>query len=144
MRIDPRLSAAETKTYQILAPVSTHFKPARCADVDCPRHQLGWLTVVDEGTDLGQRQAHYIRTGAGRGFTERREGALTVFEFPAGQECFTQHRVRVERPEIFVVRDGDWRGNPRGTRPRRHANANDWVDDFQNHQSALADRLAKG
>ena len=36
-----------------------------------------------------------------------------VFTFEAGQQCFTQHHVP-DRPQFFVVRDGDWRGNPTG------------------------------
>ena len=94
---------------------------------------------------------HYIRKNSGRRFVESRvlsdEGVpLTAFRFEAGQRCFRadEHRARLERPEIYLVRDGDWRGNPRGTEPRRHASAADWVDDFANHQETLANRLKEG
>lgn len=144
-RILPQLPAQAFKTYQIVAPVSTHFRDATCAEVDCAAYLSGWRTVVDERVDLGQGQAHYIRTESGRRFVEHRdEAGMTVFEFPAGQKCFRPHKARLDRPEIYVVTGGDWRGNPRGLEPRRHANADDWIDDFATHQQTLADRLNQG
>jgi hypothetical protein len=151
-RIEPKLPAGAMKTYAILRPTSTHFRPATCAEVDCPQYLHGWRTVVDESTDLGARQAHYIRTQSGRSFHEQRDrtgvgvlGAVT-FTFGPGQMCFrtADHRVPVGRPELFVVREGDWRGNPRRTEPRVHKRAADWVDDFANHQDRLATRLGQG
>lgn len=145
-RFGPALPVTAVKTYQVLIPKETHFRPATCAEMNCPNYEHGWRTLIDESADLGQGQAHYIRKQSGRKFVEERQpDGLTAFTFEAGQRCFTQHRTRIEdRPEIYLVRDGDWRGNPRGTTPRRHANPGDWVDDFANHQSALADRLARG
>jgi hypothetical protein len=132
------------KTYEIKAPVTTHFRIGTCAEAQCRAHVNGWRTAVDESTDLGRGQAHYIRHSSGRKYVESRtEDGLTAFEFEAGQTCFRQHQVRIERPELFVVREGDWRGNPRGF-VRRHNNADDWVDDFANHQATLADRLKEG
>lgn len=147
MRIDPKLPASAMKTYSILAPTPTHFRPATCAELDCPQHVHGWLTTVDERTDLGQGQAYYIRKQSGRRFTEVRTPlGLTEFTFEAGQRCFRagEHQTRLERPEIFVVRDGDHRGNPRGTATRRHASAADWQDDFASHQQTLADKFQEG
>ena len=146
-RVAPHLPAAAMKTYQILAPAGTHWRAATCAEVDCGAYLHGWATRVDEATDMGARQAHYIRRQSGRAFSAARdEAGLTVFTFPPGQRCFraSDHRVRLDRAEFFVVRDGDWRGNPRGTQPRQHVRAADWVDDFANHQQALANRLERG
>jgi hypothetical protein len=145
-RLAPPLPAGSMKTYQISAPRATHWRPATCAEVDCAAHVHGWRTVVDESTELGQRQAHHVRKVAGRAYTEHRdEAGLTVFTFEAGQRCFAadSHRLPVGRPEIYVVRGGDWRGNPRGD-VRKHARPADWVDDFAEHQQQLADRLAQG
>lgn len=142
-RITPAAPPPAFKTYQILAPASTHWRAATCAEVGCAAYLRGWSTTVDESTELGGRQAHYIRQQAGRGFTEQRTPAgLTVFAFEAGQRCFRagEHRVQV-RPESYLIRPGDWRdlGDP-----RRLGSARSWVDDFGEHQQALADRRQKG
>jgi hypothetical protein len=50
----------------------------------------------------------------------------------------------LDRAPLYVVRDGDHRGNPRGTRDRLHQNPGNWVDDFATHQQAIADEIKKG
>lgn len=144
-RVDPALPVTAVKSFGIKAPRATHFRPATCAEVDCPMHLDGWQSVIDESTELGQEQAYYIRNGSRRRFTEDRNlmPGVTVFVFEAGQTCFRQHEQRLDRPELFIVRGGDWRGNPTGER-RQHANGDDWVDEFANHQDRLADQLNKG
>ncbi|HEX6968890.1 MAG TPA: hypothetical protein VF174_08810 [Micromonosporaceae bacterium] len=139
-RIDPALPAYAYKTYEITSPISTHFRDATCDEAGCLAQRNGWETRVDETTDLGQRQAHYIRQRSGRQFTERLDG-VTVFTFPPGQRCFAGHKVPLERPEIYVVRGGDWRGNPFGDRQRLSADA--WVNDFGEHQDRIA-RVVNG
>lgn len=144
-RLPPKLEPADMKTYEILAPAATHWRPAACEDVQCDAFMKGWRTIVDETTDLGKGQAYYIRKSSGRKFQESRDAAgLTVFEFSAFQRCFRQHKERTDKPELFIVREGDYRGNPRGTRARQHARPADWVDDFAGHQQALHDRLDRG
>lgn len=144
-RIEPQLPAAAYKTYQIISPKSTHFRPATCAEIDCDMYRYGWKSIIDESTELGKQQAHFIRYDSRRSFTtEKLPNGLTTFTFEAGQQCFQQHQVRLDRPEIYVVRDGDFRGNPRGTEPRIHKNAADWQDDFANHQDKLASQIREG
>lgn len=148
-RIDPVMPAAAYKTYRIVAPAPTHFREATCAEVQCPDYVHGWQSAIDERTDLGQQQAHYIRTLSGRRFREEQPGeGAVLFVFDAGQQCFHagEHRVRIdpEQPPIYLVQDGDHRGNPRGTQTRRHVRAADWVDDFAEHQSTLRDEQQKG
>ena len=122
-RIQPALSVQAMQTYAVHAPAATHFRRATCAEVECERWREGWLSLFDEATDLGRRQAAYVRYQSGRHFQEmasedaalalkRAEipGKLRAFIFPSGQECFEAHKVRVDRPEIFSVRGGDWRG----------------------------------
>lgn len=137
-RIDPALPAHQYKTYTIVSPISTHFRDGSCDEAGCLAQRNGWKTVVDESTELGQRQAHYIRKQSGRRFTEERtpEG-LTAFTFVAGQRCFTTHKVPLDRPEFYLVRGGDWRGNPRGER-RQHSGPDAWVNDFGEHQDRIA------
>jgi len=144
-RLQPQLPAGSMKTYQVLAPKATHFRRATCAEVDCANYLNGWKTPIDESTDLGKKQAHYIRNSQGRHFTEDRNIApgITMFIFEAGQTCFSEHQVRLDKPEIYLVKGGDWRGNPTGMK-REHVNAGDWVDDFANHQDQLATRLNQG
>ena len=134
-RPDSKLPPQMVKTYAITAPKGTHWRKASCDEAGCAAHRAGWETRVDESTALGQRQAHYIRTVARRGHKERREAGLTVFSFAPGTECFSDHQVRTDRPEQFLVIGGDHRGNPRGERVE-HTPEN-WVDDFATHQQRL-------
>lgn len=129
-RIQPKAPPQAYKTYQIVSPLSTHWRTGTCDEAGCLAYRHGWQTNVDESTDLGQRQAHYIRKVSGRRFTERRtELGLTAFTFEAGQRCFREHKVPLDRPELYVVRGGDWRGNPRGE-VRKHSSPDAWVNDF--------------
>lgn len=146
-RIPARLPVGAMKTYALKQPAATHFRRATCAEVDCDLHLNGWKTEIDESTELGQSQAYYIRNSSGRRYVEDRNirPGMTVFTFEAGQTCFgsIRHQVSLERPPLYVVRGGDWRGNPDGS-VRTHANGDDWVDDFANHQQNLADQIEQG
>lgn len=140
-RIQPAGPVRAYKTYQLASPVSTHYRDGTCDEAGCLAHRNGWQTAVDETTDLGQRQAHYIREVAGRRYTEVRTPAgLTAFTFEAGQKCFTTHKVPLDRPEFYVVRSGDWR--QMGT-PRQHSGPDAWVNDFAEHQDRIA-RVVNG
>lgn len=138
-----RMAPAAYKVYAIRAPLATHWQVVTCADVDCEHHALGWDSVIDERTDLGQRQAHYIRRESGRRFTEERQpDGLTRFAFEAGQKCFRQHRARNQRPERFIERGGDWR---HAVGPRReHIRPEDWVESFADHQERLKTIVERG
>ena len=151
-RPDPVGPAAAYKTYEIRSPRSTHWRPATCEQVDCAAYLHGWSTTVDTGTELGQGQAYYIRKQSGRSFQEEPavfdftdSPGLVAFVFPPGQRCFRSdtHRIRLTRPEIFVVRGGDWRGNPAGT-SRQHQRPEHWVEDFAQHQDRISTRLQRG
>lgn len=142
-RLDPIGPADAYKTYALAAPISTHRRPASCVEVECDAWRHGWISLIDVSTDIGVQQANYIRLHSGRSFTASEVGTLVTFTFPSGQTCFGEHTVLLEREPIYSVRDGDWRGNPTG-RTRRHVRADDWVDDFANHQQQLADRLERG
>lgn len=143
-RLPPKLPPQAMKTYQIARPLPTHWRVATCAEVDCGAWQHGWKTVLDVAKKIGQTRANYIRLHSGRAFTVEQVGTLVTFTFSAGQRCFTQHLVPVGREPLFAVREGDWRGNPRGTEPVRFTSARQFVDDFGEHQERLADRLKKG
>jgi hypothetical protein len=144
-RIEPIGPPEAYKTYSIVAPEETHFRPASCEEVECEMRAAGWVTLVDETSDLGEQQAAYIRgyyndfgeyQAAGRVFTESRGPAGTLFEFPPGEECFRAHQIRLDREEFFIVRGGDWRGNPR-RELRQHDTPENWVEDFAEHQDRI-------
>ncbi|SCK20075.1 hypothetical protein YUYDRAFT_02079 [Streptomyces sp. ScaeMP-e48] len=140
-RVDRQLLAPGAyQTYSIAQPSDTLVRAA-CEQAGCQAWARGWQSTIDESTPLGQQQAAYIRSQSGRTFREQRTTAgLTVFTFEAHQRCFTEHQTR---PQLFAVRDGDWRGNPTG-RTRQHQRAEDWVEDFGEHQLRLSDQQQKG
>lgn len=144
-RIVPAVGAESYQTFEIRRPLATHWRTATCEEVDCPNAERGWRTVVDESTELGQRQAHYIRRQSGRLFREERQpDGTTAFLFASGQPCFQQHRVQIGRPELYVVRGGDWRGNPRGLPARQHTRPDLWVEEFGEHQERIAEAKERG
>lgn len=144
-RIVPTIGAENYQTFQIKAPVSTHWRPATCEEVDCANAEFGWKSVIDESTDLGKQQAHYIRKLSGRKFREQRlETGLTEFLFASGQPCFAQHKTRLDRQELYIVKGGDWRGNPRRTPQRQHTKPEHWVEEFAEHQDKIKQLHERG
>lgn len=132
--------------FQISAPLDTHWRVRSCADEQCPAHVNGWRSFFDENLELGRNQAAYIRTAAGRRFTERRtEEGLTEFTFEAGQDCFSTvvHQGRVQhghlapigRPELFVVTDDDNEVRV------RHSGPDAWADHLHTTTTALARQI---
>ncbi len=130
----PGLPSEKRKTYSIDKPIASHTREARCEEVDCAAQAGGWETLVNESTDLGARQAHYIRTVAARHFTETLAAGVTTFRFPPGEQCFAGHRVSLDRPEIYLVRPGDFRSY--GT-AHIHTGADPWLNDFGTHQDSI-------
>jgi hypothetical protein len=142
-RPEPKMGPESYKTFAIAAPLSTHHRPANCEEIDCPDYLHGWRIRVE---GLPPEMVHAAKT-SGRRFTELQVAdGETWLVFEAGQRCFkaTQHRTRIDKPELFIVRDGDHRGNPRGTKGRLHQRAVDWQDDFATHQQGLADAIQEG
>lgn len=140
-RIEPNMPVAAYQTYTVSSPRDTTVKAA-CEQVGCDAWRFGWETPIDESTELGRRQAAYIRTQSGRTFREMPKAgpdALTVFRFESGQRCFADHRTR---PESYAVLGGDWRRYT-GT-IRRHTKPADWVEDFGEHQQTIADQREEG
>jgi hypothetical protein len=142
-RFTPAGPASEYKTYAVTTPQTDRFwQKATCEDVDCEHFLHGWQTRVTAG---GALAAAVLASGRPILSTEQ-VGAEVVFTFAPGTECFrsSEHRIKVGRPDLFLVREGDWRGNPRGTPARIHQRPEDWVEDFATHTQAIADRLEKG
>lgn len=144
-RLAPAGNPGLYKTYAISSPLSTHTRVARCSEVDCPNYLRGWRTVIDLSTDLGKRQARYIREKSGRRYQDVStiDSTLLTLEFSAGQECFAEHRVPLHREPLYLVRGGDYRGNPLGIPPVQRSER-DWVDDFGDHQQKIKDARERG
>ncbi|MEU0207344.1 hypothetical protein [Streptomyces canus] len=151
-RITPLMGPAAYKTYAVVSPLSTHWRPATCAEVDCPHFLNGWRTRIE---NLTPELLHTARTARflvnGRNVPYRYTVARVAegesyLVFEAGQPCFAagSHSKQVGREPLYIVRDGDWRGNPRRTRARQHLNPATWVEDFSEHQQKLADEIKKG
>lgn len=142
--LQPRMDPQNYKTYAVVAPISTHFRPATCEEMGCPAYLNGWRVRVE---GLAPDLVHAARN-SGRKYVEQSIGeGETWLVFAPGQPCFraSDHRTRVmDRPPLYVVRDGDHRGNPRGTKARLHHSPDNWLDDFATHQQSLADEIAKG
>jgi hypothetical protein len=139
-RIEPNMAPSAYQTYTIDRDRDVAVKAA-CTEVGCEAYAHGWEVTCDEQTDLGRAQAHYIRTQAGRDFTERRslDDALTVFRFSAFQRGFTDHRTM---PEVYGVHAGDWRR--RLGHVRTHTRPGDWVEDMQEQFDQFAADRARG
>lgn len=143
-RLEPQMPAAAYKTYAVSRPAATHWRTASCQEVECANYARGWRTTIDLSTKRGQDQARYIRDHSGRKYEAViRSGSLVTLEFPAGQKCFTEHRVALEREPLYLVKGGDYRGNPLQIATQRRS-ARSWVDDFGEHQERIAAEIQKG
>lgn len=139
-RIAPALPVGAYTTYQVLAPLSTHFRPATCEEVDCEAYRNGWRVRIE---GLAPAMLHAART-CGRRYRELQVAqGETWLVYEPGQPCLkaTTHTTRLDRPEIYLRRPGDWRGLGEAY---RHSRPEHWVDDFATHQQQLADRLERG
>jgi hypothetical protein len=139
-RLQPVLPVGGVQTYQILAPRDTHWRTASCAEIGCHAYASGWITPVLAGS----RDEAILRQARPNMWTrvERAANGFLNYHFAAGTRCLgaARHRVRIERTELFVRRDGDWRwlGQPTMYKPE------DWVDHFANHQDRIATIVNRG
>jgi hypothetical protein len=141
--IEPSMGPESYKSYVISQPLATHWRRATCEEISCPDYVHGWRVRVE---GLPPEMLHAART-SGRKHTELPVAdGETWLVFEAGQPCFraSEHRAPIGGPPLYVVRDGDRRGNPRGTKARLHQRPDNWVDDFAEHQQTLADAQQRG
>lgn len=143
-RVNPKAPAQYYKTYAIQSPIATHYRAATCHEVDCPNYLKGWSSPLDISTVKGADAANWIRMHSKRSFTYAQQGYIVTFHFPPGQNCFTPHKVSLQRPELFVVQGGDWRGNPMSIAEYKHKTAENWVEDCALHQDKLAEAVKRG
>jgi hypothetical protein len=136
-RIQPAMGAEAYKTYQLSAPPSSHRRPASCAEVECGAMQHGWQMGFDVTDPEKAAAVKWIRMHSGRQFRTEQVGSKVILTFLPGQACFEPHTIPLEREPFYLVRGGDWRGNPRQTEVRSLSEEN-WVDDFATHQDRLS------
>lgn len=130
-RIMPQMEPHEYRTFSAKAPISTHWRKATCAEADCDAYLNGWVTTVDVSTDLGKKQYHFITHDKERSYKEQRVDERYVqFTYAPGNRCFgKQHVVSLERPNLYIVRDGDWRQYVSPS--RQHTKAEFWIEEMQ-------------
>jgi hypothetical protein len=128
------------KTFRIKAPLATHFRAFTpeeiaagdaCRLTDCPSYLTGWKLRWDV---LSEADRH-LATHCGRAY--RIDQEWIVFE--PGQACFRapDHRLRIDRPELFLVRDGR-------APARVHDNADNWADDLHTHVDRIDTTRQRG
>lgn len=147
-RFKPTLPVEKMQTYKISRPPATHTRPATCAEVDCPDFVKGYTVRLPRGDDrivLLRRAADGWVDGFKREMCEVTgiDSAEQEFLFNPGSPCLkaTTHRCTLDRPEIYVVREGDWRNARTARLIRRHQRPEHWVEDMQENLDAVARRL---
>jgi hypothetical protein len=142
-RPQPKLPAEAMTTFRIVQPRDQRVISA-CEVIGCEKWAQGWDVVLNPSISVEARAIEVIRSGSTRRtFRELPAlpgAAVVVFRFESGQRCFDEHRTR---PQVFIKRGGDWRGNPR-QEMRRHASGADWQEDFALHQQRLAEAAQRG
>lgn len=142
-RIMPAMPSESYVSYQIVAPLATHFRPATCEEVRCSHFLDGWQIRVE---GLPEQMLHTATHSGRRYRTVHVAAGETWLVFESGQACFkaSTHKTRLDRQEFYYRRPGDWRGNPTGERPYMHQRPDFWVEDFAEHQDKLVTEINKG
>lgn len=145
-RQTPAGPAHAYETFQIATPRGPEYqRAATCEEVQCEHWLNGWVTRVPADSDL----EYLIRKERSRRpwTLEQRDESTVSFTYGAGTPCFraSTHRVNVrpDLPQLFVVRGGDWRGNPTGAR-RVHQRPDDWVENLQESTESLRETIERG
>jgi hypothetical protein len=135
--LNPRMPTHAYKTFNIAAPVNTHFRPATCEEIDCPAYLNGWTY---RKTDLIAANLYDLVTHAGKRYREQAldEGGELFLVFEPGQICFQakSHRISLERPQFFFSGRGDHRSySPK--RAYQYVDGAEWSEAFAEHQEIL-------
>lgn len=146
-RIAPVAGPQAYKTYGMSMPLKSHWRRATCEEVRCEAYVHGWVSTFDLATDMGLKQYEFCKDDRERSFSMQRVSvSLVKFVYKPGNRCFRSgdHRLPLERPARLYVAEGDFRGNPRRIPVRVHTRADDWVEDFSEHQDRLATAIQRG
>jgi len=134
------------QTYEATAPLETHWRPATCEEVECKAYAQGWTHDAPPGSD-GEariRKVYDSEIRRGKVTTSTTPEGFIRFNFPAGTACFRRvwHKLPLERPALFTVRSGDWRGTDGVI--RQFDRPEDWVDHFAKHQDGISTLINRG
>lgn len=121
-----------TTGFAVQKPISTHRRPATCEEVGCKQMANGWQMHIMENTALGARQMVLIKD-SGRRYTRTPEQGSTLYTFEAGQRCFRPHTVDLDRPALYLARQG---AGP----VQRIARPEDWVGEFSSHLDRIREQ----
>lgn len=131
-------------TFGIRTKESEHWRQATCEETNCGYYIKGFNVEVDESKPIGEKNAVLLRQDKTRSPKEsHNEYGMTVFSYPPGTNCMNKHQVRIPKPEIFIVKGGDHRGNPKGTPTRIHTKAEFWVEEFAEVQDKIKTQVEK-
>jgi hypothetical protein len=142
-RVMPLFPANNMTSYELHQPLETHYRRITCQEANCPKFHNGWELGYDLTDPVKVEAANLIKKIAnvrGLVFSYQVLGTVVTFTFQPGQQCLEAHHEPLERDPFAIKRNGDWRGNPR-REIYKHANLEDWVDDFQAHQDKTAHQL---
>lgn len=136
-RLQPVLPVEKMQTYRVASPISTHTRPATCEEVGCPQFLRGWVTKVPIGSPEHQMMKQILSRHSPDKLRREAKDITSIgspnaeYLFPPGTPCFkaSTHRKSLDRPEMYLVRGGDWRGNTGLI--RRHTRPEHWVEDSQ-------------
>lgn len=152
-RVQPAMPQQAYRTFSVHMPLATHFRPASCEEAGCKRWAKGWKTTFVPGTPTGEKIRYQIKNSPiRRTYRVVRLADRIEVLFEPGQQCFAQdhpttaHKVLNGRPQLHVVRSGDWRtdaGTRRATR-RVHARGEHWVEEFALNQDRLKTAIERG
>lgn len=140
-RLPPAMPVRAYKTYNIATPIETHWTATTCEQAGCEHYLNGWALHVQAVTE---QDVHLAKT-SGRKYTVHDLGpGQTWLRFEPGQPCWKAgtHVRRLERPEVFSTRSGDWRGDPT-RRGLQVLGAQSWLDDCGENQENLAEAIEK-
>lgn len=156
-RIQPQMPTQNYTTFAIKSPISTHYRRATCAEVNCADYLNGWYLKI-EGTP---EDLLYLATHSGRRYTTGEvviekeveiDGAITVVPdmfkaliFEAGQGCFAEatHVKSLERQEFYFSGRGDYRSFSI-RKAHLYDRPDQFVDDFDHHLTRIRRALEQG
>jgi hypothetical protein len=148
-RLVPDAGPEQFVTHKVSAPIHSHWRPATCEEFECDDFVYGFVFTCDTSTELGQSQYYYLTHDRSRRYSMQRVGPQMVkFVYGPGFRGFgnahASHRVPIGRPPLYLVAEGDFRGNPRGVPTRVHRNVEDFVDHSWSHFDKLKTIYERG
>lgn len=145
-RATPQLPPGAMQTFEVDAPLETHWRRATCEEVECAAYTQGWSSDVppDSDGEIRIKQIYDNEIRRGKVTTTKTPEGFIRYHFPAGTECFRRiwHRLPLEREATFTLRSGDYRGTDGIIRTFK--DGPEWVDAFATHQDNIAQLVDRG